>query len=62
MKPGYYLSENGNFQTWYPKSFFIDKRQTMEILTSDGWIRVHYAEEDLRIIRLLLEFEFLGDL
>ena len=63
MKPGFYLSEKGNFQVWYPRGFFIDDLTTLDVIFSDGTEkRVSYNDEQIRKIQLAFSFEFIGDL
>ncbi len=62
MKPGYYLSEAGNFQIWYPKDHFQSDRQTLEVQIGDTEYRMHYTDEQMETLQHLFEFEFLGDL
>lgn len=62
MKPGYYISEYGNFQVWYPEGLFLNSLQTMECLIEGTWLRIHYTKEGLVMVTKTLEFEFLGGL
>lgn len=67
MKPGYYISETGNFQIWYPKDFFTKGEQRMDAVGVDRYGRVFVREESypqdmLELILSTLEFEYIGEL
>jgi hypothetical protein len=40
MKEGYYLSETGNLQIWYPEGSEHEGFQTMEIFKDERWQKV----------------------
>jgi hypothetical protein len=62
MKAGYYISESNNLQLWYPKGYFKKGYQTMELLLSDGYVKVHYDKKTLGIVMSIFNFEFIGEL
>jgi hypothetical protein len=64
MKAGYYLSENGNLQIWYPVGTWYAGFQTADMYQPHRgeFIRVHYSPTDIRMLLAVLEFEFLGEL
>jgi hypothetical protein len=59
MKAGYYLSELGNLQIWYPKEKGL---QIMEVFKDEEWLRVGFTANQVSTLLAVLEFEFLGDL
>jgi len=67
MEPGYYLSEVGHFQIWYPKDFFKKGYQRLDVVYTDryGITRTRteeYPEEMLKLLLSVLEFEYIGGL
>ena len=63
MNPGYYLSEKGNFQVWYPLGFFEKNKQRMDVIGEDGIAdTVNYTRVQALIINTLFDFEFIGEL
>jgi hypothetical protein len=63
MKPGYYLSERGNFQVWYPANFFKKGKQRAEMIDSNGIERrVDYDLSTALLLSVTFDFEFIGDL
>jgi hypothetical protein len=62
MKEGYYLSETGNLQIWYPEGSEHEGFQTMEIFKDERWQKVLFSIEDVRTLLKVYDFEFLGDL
>lgn len=67
MKPGYYISETGNFQIWYPKDAFVKGEQRMDVVGVDRYGRVFvreesYSQDMLELFLLILEFEYIGEL
>lgn len=67
MSPGYYLSETGNFQIWYPKDFFAKGEQRMDVVGVDKYGIVYSREESyphftVELMISLLDFEFIGEL
>lgn len=64
MKPGYYMSEMGNLQVWYPVGTWYAGFQTMDAYQPhrSEFIRVHYSPNDVDMLLKVLEFEFLGEL
>jgi hypothetical protein len=63
MKPGYYLSEMGNFQVWYPKGFFEEDKQRMDVVLTDGTNdTINYTKVQAILISKIFDFEFIGEL
>jgi hypothetical protein len=66
MKPGYYLSETGNFQIWYPKDAFVKGEQRFDVvgrIYDDVSVKQYSYEHYLvDLIECSLEFEFIGEL
>ena len=63
MKPGYYLSETGNFQIWYPKDFFEKGKQRLDFVNKDGVEEtVDYDIVSTTLIISIFDFEFIGNL
>lgn len=63
MKPGYYLSERGNFQVWYPLNFFADDMQRLEVIWEDGTEEtIDYTTDQALLINVIFDFEFIGEL
>lgn len=63
MKPGYYLSENGNFQVWYPINFFEKEKQRMDVIWEDGVEEaIDYTRTQALLINMIFDFEFIGEL
>ena len=63
MKPGYYLSENGNFQVWYPLNFFEKGKQRMDLIGEDGIEEaVDYTRIEAKLVGIVFDFEFIGEL
>lgn len=63
MKPGYYLSERGSFQVWYPANFFKEGKQRAEMIDSNGIERrVDYDLSTALLLSVTFDFEFIGDL
>ena len=63
MKPGYYLSEKGNFQVWYPLDFFEKNMQRMDVIWEDGTEEtVNYTRSQALLINSIFDFEFIGKL
>lgn len=63
MKPGYYLSVNGNFQVWYPIDFFEKGKQRMDVIWEDGVEQtIDYTETQALLINMIFDFEFIGEL
>ncbi len=63
MNPGYYLSEKGNFQVWYPLDFFKKDEQRMDVICEDGVAEtVNYTKVQALIVNTVFDFEFIGEL
>jgi hypothetical protein len=67
MKPGYYISETGNFQIWYPKDFFTKGEQRMDVVGADSLGQVfvkehHFLHFTVELMEDTLEFEYIGEL
>ena len=63
MNSGYYLSERGNFQIWYPPNFFQKGKQRAEMIDSNGIERVvDYDLSTALLVSVTFDFEFIGDL
>ena len=63
MEPGYYLSEMGNFQVWYPLGFFEEAKQRMDVILTDGTNEtINYTRVQAMLINKIFDFEFIGDL
>jgi len=64
MEAGYYMSEGGNLQVWYPVGTYYAGFQTADMYQPHRgeFIRVHYSPTDIRMLLAVLEFEFLGEL
>lgn len=62
MNPGYYLSELGNFQVWYPANFFEKGKQRLEIVDSTGETKVDYDLSTANLVYDIFEFEFIDEL
>ncbi len=63
MKEGYYLSERGNFQVWYPPNFFQLGKQRVAIIDSNGTEEVvDYSLLTARLVSAIFDFEFIGEL
>jgi hypothetical protein len=63
MNPGYYLSERGNFQVWYPHGFFEKDKQRMDVIWEDGMAdTIIYTRVQAIIINAVFDFEFIGEL
>jgi hypothetical protein len=63
MEPGYYLSEMGNFQVWYPLGFFEEGKQRMDVVLTDGTNEtVNHTRVQAMLINKIFDFEFIGDL
>lgn len=62
MKAGYYLSELGNLQIWYPEGSELERFQIMEVFKDGEWLRVYFSVKQVKTLLLCLDFEFLGDL
>lgn len=63
MKEGYYLSELGSFQVWYPANFFKKGKQRAEMIDSYGIERrVDYDLSTALLLSVTFDFEFIGEL
>ena len=63
MKPGYYLSEKGNFQVWYPLSLFEKDMQRMDVIWEDGTEQtIDYMRTQALMVNMIFDFEFIGEL
>jgi hypothetical protein len=64
MKAGYYMSEMGNLQIWYPVGAFMKDIQAMDAYQPlrGEFIRINYTKGGVEMLLKILEFEFLGDL
>lgn len=63
MKPGYYLSEKGNFQVWYPLGLFEKGMQRMDVIWEDGIEEtIDYMRTQALMVNMIFDFEFLGEL
>jgi hypothetical protein len=62
MKAGYYLSELGSLQIWYPTGTELKGFQTMEVFRGGEWQKVHFSLKEISTLLAVLNFEFLGDL
>lgn len=63
MKPGYYLSVNGNFQVWYPIDFFEKEKQRMDAIWEGGVeTTTDYTKTQALLINMIFDFEFIGEL
>ena len=63
MEPGYYLSEKGNFQVWYPIDFFGKNMQRMDVIWEDGTEEtVNYTRSQALLINSIFDFEFIGEI
>ena len=63
MNPGYYLSEKGNFQIWYPLGFFEKNKQRMDVVCEDGITdTINYTRVQALIINAVFDFDFIGEL
>lgn len=63
MKPGYYLSEMGNFQVWYPLNLFENDKQRMDVIWKDGTEEtIDYTRIEALLVSSIFDFEFIGEL
>lgn len=63
MKPGYYLSEKGSFQVWYPLDLFEKDMQRMDVIWEDGTEEtIDYMRTQALLVNMVFDFEFLGEL
>ena len=63
MKPGYYLSEKGNFQVWYPLGLVEKDMQRMDVISEDGIEEtIDYTRTQALLFNMIFDFEFLGEL
>jgi hypothetical protein len=63
MNEGYYLSESGNFQVWYPANFFEKGKQRAEMIDSNGIERrIDYNLHTALLVSAIFDFEFIGEL
>lgn len=63
VKEGYYLSERGNLQVWYPLNLFENDKQRMDVIWEDGTEEtVNYTRIQALLINSIFDFEFIGDL
>jgi len=63
MKPGYYLSEKGNFQVWYPLDFFEKGMQRMDVIWEDGTEEtIDYTGIQALLVNMIFDFGFIGEL
>lgn len=62
MKAGYYLSEYGNFQIWYPME---DGSQRMEVFLENStgeWTTMMFTKKQVQLLLGIVDPLFLGDL
>lgn len=67
MKPGYYMSETGNFHIWYPRDAFVKGEQRMDVVGIDRYGRLFsreesYSHDRVDYLTAVLEFEYIGEL
>ena len=63
MKPGYYLSEKGSFQVWYPLNLYENDKQRMDVIWDDGIEQtVDYTRTQALLVASIFDFEFIGEL
>lgn len=63
MKPGYYLSEKGNFQVWYPLNLFEKDMQRLDVIWEDGTEQtIDYMRTQALMVNMIFDFEFIGEL
>lgn len=63
MKPGYYLSEKGSFQVWYPLGLFEKDMQRMDVIWEDGIEEtIDYMRTQALMVNMIFDFEFIGEL
>ena len=63
MKPGYYLSEMGNFQVWYPLGLSEKDKQRMDVIWKDGTEEtIDYTRIEALLVSSIFDFEFIGEL
>ena len=63
MKPGYYLSQRGSFQVWYPLDFFEKDMQRMDVIWEDGTEEnIDYTRTEALLVNMIFDFEFIGEL
>jgi hypothetical protein len=63
MKPGYYLSEKGNFQVWYPLGLFEKNKQRMDFIDETGVEEsADFTRTQALLVNTIFDFEFIGEL
>lgn len=65
-KPGYYIKESGNLLIFYGKNAFVKGCYSYDSYVlyknKEQWVTVNFKEEDLKLINICYEFEFIGEL
>jgi predicted amidohydrolase len=65
-KPGYYIKESGNLLVFYDKNTFMDGCYSYDSYVlfkgKEQWVRVHFTDEDLKLLNICYDFEFVDEL
>lgn len=65
-KPGYYIKESGNLLIFYDKNTFKKDCYSYDsyvlLKGKEQWVRVHFMDQDLRLLNICYDFEFMDEL